>query len=359
MQNIAISIIIPFFNAKKFLPICLNNLSNINFKEKFEIILINDGSSDNSEKIVKNFSKIKLRLYSLPKNMGPGAARNLGIKKARGQYIFFLDVDDILDKNILSELYNKATKNKIDLIFCDRKWIENNKNLRKNKFAFPKNKIFNLTNIKKAMDRRFYDPLTAVGLFQTTGRLIKRSIIVKNRIKFEKKLRYLEDEAFEWDLLGYLKKIVYVHQQLYSYHLHNNINTGLSQGISNNFPISNFRIVKKHVEKSLLNKKFQKNKIKKIGNQGYIFLIVSSLISLSRSILLGKINKTKGLKKRDILIKNILLDNKVEMAVKNYKISKKESTEIIEAIKLKDSSLLKQACNIRAKKILNLRRREN
>ena len=110
---------------------------------------------------------------------------------------------------------------------------------------------FGNKEIKRAMSKRFYDPLSAVGLFQLTGRLIKRKIIVKNKLKFEKRLRYLEDEAFEWDLLGYAKKIIYIRKQLYNYHLHNNIGTALAQGILLNFPIFNYDIVKTHIKNSL------------------------------------------------------------------------------------------------------------
>ena len=88
-------------------------------------------------------------------------------------------------KNIIKELYDKSKRN-ADIIFAtenDRKF----KNLRKCKFAFKKNMYFGNKEIKRAMSKRFYDPLSAVGLFPLTGRLIKRKIIVKNKLKFEKR----------------------------------------------------------------------------------------------------------------------------------------------------------------------------
>jgi len=206
------------------------------------------------------------------------------------------------------------------------------------------------------MKKRFYDPLYSVGLFQLTGRLIKKSIIFKNKVNFEKRLRYLEDEAFEWDILGYINNAYYIRKQLYSYYLHNNISTGLSEGISKNFPISNFKLVREHIKKSLKNKKFKAEQIRKITNQGFLFLMISSLISLSRSILLKKISLKVGNKAKKKLIKNILSDSETKKALNDYKISKKESPEIIKAIKLNNPKLLNSSSAIRAKKIINLRR---
>ncbi len=357
MREITVSIIIPFFNSKKFLPNFLKDLSNIKFKKKFEIIFIDDGSKDDGCKIIMNYKKINKRLYSSSKNLGPSAARNIGLKHSKGRYILFLDVDDRIDKNIIKELYDKSERETADIIFCDRKWIENSKNLRKCKFAFKKNMYFGNKEIKRAMSKRFYDPLSAVGLFQLTGRLIKRKIIVKNKLKFEKRLRYLEDEAFEWDLLGYAKKIIYIRKQLYNYHLHNNIGTALAQGILLNFPIFNYDIVKTHIKNSLKQKRFSNENIRNISNQGYIFLIVSSLISLTRSILLGKINKKIGIKRLENLINRILSSKKIMTTIKKYKISKKESSKIINSIIQKNHFNLKNACLERAKEIINLRRK--
>ena len=356
LNQYCISVIVPFFNAKLHIEKCIKSLKNQDFNKSFEIIMVDDASYDTGKEKVKNLMDNNIRLFSLKNNSGPGAARALGLKKAKGEYIFFLDVDDTIEKSALSTLYKIAKKNNFDLVFCDRKWVENFKNIRKEKYAYSKNKFFNKIELKKSMNKRFYDPLYAVGLFQLTGRLIKRSIIVKNKITFEKKLRYLEDESFEWDILGYIRNAIYIRKQLYSYYLHNNISTGLSEGISKNFPISNFKLVKKHIEKSLKNKKFTRKNIKKIGNQGFIFLIVSSLISLSRSILLGKISLRSGNKAKTKLISNILSNSDVKAAINDYTISNKESSGIIKAIKFKLPNLLNSASTIRAKEIINLRR---
>ncbi len=354
-----ISIIIPFFNSEKFIYNCINSINKQTFKKKIEVIFINDCSKDNSLKILEKYQKKYFKIFSLKKNLGPAAARNVGIQKAKGEYIFFLDIDDLISKNTLSVLYDVAKKKNLDLIFSDRKWLENSNNLRKNKYAFPKNKFFDQLEIKKEMEERYYDPLRAVGLFQLTGRLIKRKIIIKNKILFEPSLRYLEDEAFEWDVLGNISSAAYIKKQLYSYNINPNISSGLVEGIVKNFKVKSFKIVIHHIKKSLIKKNFTKKKISEITSQAYIYLIISSLISLSRSILLKKIDHRVGEKKRFNLIKKIINDKKTEKALEYYVSSDKESYWIPKLIKWKLPNLLKIFCILRAKKILKIRRDSN
>ena len=82
------------------------------------------------------------------------------------------------------------------------------------------------------MKKRFHDPISTGKFFGLTGRLIKRSLIEKNKIRFEKKLRYLEDDTFMWDVLSHAKNVRYIKKQLYSYYIHTNVNTALSEGIN-------------------------------------------------------------------------------------------------------------------------------
>lgn len=97
-----VSIIIPIFNAERFITRCINSILNQNFKN-FELLLIDDGSTDNSADICNNFSKIDTRVKVFHKiNGGVGSARNLGLKHANGEYIFFIDSDDFILENSLS-----------------------------------------------------------------------------------------------------------------------------------------------------------------------------------------------------------------------------------------------------------------
>ena len=129
MQGIAVSIIVPFYNAKKNLASCVQNICNQKFNHNFEIILVNDGSTDTSYKKLKQKFKIKnLKLFSYKKNKGPAAARNFGLKKAEGEYIFFLDVDDKIERNTLFRspvaIEDRSTMN-VAFVFNDRSMDDN------------------------------------------------------------------------------------------------------------------------------------------------------------------------------------------------------------------------------------------
>ena len=84
-----ISVIVPVFNGEQHIERCINYLLNQSFKKKIEIILIDDASKDKSIELIKRFNIPNLKFYSLTVNSGPAAARNLGIKKANGEYLFF------------------------------------------------------------------------------------------------------------------------------------------------------------------------------------------------------------------------------------------------------------------------------
>ena len=207
------------------------------------------------------------------------------------------------------------------------------------------------------MEKRFRDPISNVGIFGLTGRLIKRSIITKNNIFFDENLRYLEDETFSWQILSRVKNIKYLKLQLYDYNVNPNINSALSEGLSKDYPISNFKIAKNYVKESLTNVGFDQKTIEHLSNQAFIFFIISALVSLSKSIALGKIDKSTSTFIKNDFINKIINDKEIQISVKDYIPSKLESFLIPLAIKIKSKLLLKYACTRRAKQILSLRRK--
>ena len=146
-QHFIISVIVPFYNAEFFLAESLNSLVAQNFNLPFEVIMVDDGSTDNSLSIIKKTNQSYIKVFSLPSNSGPAAARNLGLKKARGDYVFFLDADDTIEPDTLSSLYKSASEANADLVFCDSKWIEKNKNQRLNIFSFLKDTDIELDEV--------------------------------------------------------------------------------------------------------------------------------------------------------------------------------------------------------------------
>ena len=115
-----VSVIVPVYNVEKYISKCLDSLVNQTLKD-IEIIVVNDGSPDNSQKIIDKYIKKypnKVKSF-IKENGGQGSARNLGLEHSKGEYISFVDSDDWLDYDALEKMYNVAKKEKSDIVICD------------------------------------------------------------------------------------------------------------------------------------------------------------------------------------------------------------------------------------------------
>lgn len=113
-----ISVIVPIYNVEKYLPRCIESILNQSFKE-FELILVDDGSSDNSGKICDIYAEKDERVKVIHKeNGGVSSARNVGIKAVNGEYIGFVDPDDYIDREMYKNLYELCENNNCDIGIC-------------------------------------------------------------------------------------------------------------------------------------------------------------------------------------------------------------------------------------------------
>ena len=119
LDMIKVSVIIPCYNSENYLDRCLGNLLDTKFKD-FEIICVNDGSKDNTLKKLQEYAKKHSNIVVIDqKNQGQAVARNNAIKKAKGEYISFVDSDDFTDSTMLEKMYNIAKEQESDLVYCD------------------------------------------------------------------------------------------------------------------------------------------------------------------------------------------------------------------------------------------------
>lgn len=191
-----VSVIVPVYNVEKYIKKCLDSLVNQTLKD-IEIIVVNDGSKDNSVKIINQYlSKYKNIIYVEKKNGGLSDARNYGMKYAKGDYIAFLDSDDYVDKTIYKKMYNKAVEENADFVECDFYWVYTNKKKEDVGYIY-KNKKEMLT----------YARVVA------WNKLIKRDIIKE---KFPLKLNY-EDVEFFYKLIPNINKFSFVKEPLIYY----------------------------------------------------------------------------------------------------------------------------------------------
>lgn len=118
-NNIKVSVIIPVYNTEKYIRDAVESIIKQTLKE-LEIIIINDGSTDNSLQIIEELSNIDNRIFMYSQsNLGLSMARNAGILRAQGKYIYFMDSDDILEKDAMELCFNKCEEQQLDFVFFD------------------------------------------------------------------------------------------------------------------------------------------------------------------------------------------------------------------------------------------------
>ena len=209
---IDISIIVPIYNAEKYLNKCIKSLIN-QTKENLEFILVNDGSTDSSEEIIKSYKDKRIK-YFKNKNQGIGKTRNFGIKQAKGKYIMFLDSDDYLATNACEELFSKAEKDNLDLVINNFYRVEEETE-KKVEVIIPEFKDTPLKDNKRL--------LLDVNL-APWNKLYKRELLKKNKIQFVEDLKY-EDAPFVVEAMDKAKKIGHIKKFLNYYVIHKNSET--------------------------------------------------------------------------------------------------------------------------------------
>ncbi len=207
MDNVQISIIIPIFNSEKYLKRCLDSLTNQTFKD-IEIICINDGSTDNSLKILENYKNIDDRIKIINQNnQGQSVARNVGIKVATGKYIAFVDADDWVDKDFFEKLYDAAEKNNCDIAVGGI--------IRLHKFNKKFHLKFDQEIITEDVNKKF-EICDVPELSYVWNKIYKKEAFIKNNLKFEEGIFY-EDVILTPEILYTLGKLIAVPGTYYYY----------------------------------------------------------------------------------------------------------------------------------------------
>lgn len=206
-----ISIIVPVYNVQEYLGNCIDSILNQTFRD-FELILVNDGSTDDSLEICKHYKDIDDRICIIDKkNGGLSSARNAGLDIAKGEYIGFVDSDDYIHPQMYELLYNQIIKNKADISMCEFKKVsEFNKKELSDKVIL--NQEVEILNNKEAVFKLGENG--SVTYVIACNKLYKKSLF--NNIKFKEGIIH-EDEYIIHRLLYQVNKLVYIKQELYFY----------------------------------------------------------------------------------------------------------------------------------------------
>ena len=204
-----ISIIVPVFNVEKYISMCIDSILTQTFND-FELLLINDGSSDSSGEICDDFARKdnRIRVFHKP-NGGAGSARNLGLEKATGEWVTFIDADDWVSSNFIENLYKPIfSDNTIDFVQAGCTNYVNNE----------------IGEVEQVYDFYLSDnPVYVFNHFRglTVSKLFRLNNIIRtNNLKFDEQMHTTEDMAFTLDYILHIAKYCFIPEVGY-YYRHN------------------------------------------------------------------------------------------------------------------------------------------
>lgn len=219
MVSSLVSIIIPVYNSEKWLKSCLNSILNQSY-HNLEVILIDDGSKDNSAYICDDYEKKDSRVRVIhKKNEGVSIARNCGINTAKGEYIQFVDSDDIIHPQMTEQMVKIISEKKADVVMCGFLAIKEKEMLEYRFQDLSEVKVGEMTQ-KQALQ----NIITNEGFrgFPWNKMFRKEVLDVNEEIRFDPKIAICEDLLFCCEYLSKVKNVVYINEKLYGYVYHDN-----------------------------------------------------------------------------------------------------------------------------------------
>lgn len=221
-MNPQISIIIPCYNSVKYLERCINSVKAQTYSN-FEVIVVDDGSVDNTYEILNELTRMDNRFcVHRQVNKGVSAARNYGLDHARGQYIAFVDSDDWVEENWLSVLVGGFKACNVDMVGCNMTYrTEYCSKKEETKYAYEE-----INGTENALKYLFIHPLTwesdILGRPFVWNKLYKKSIIDQYGVRFDENTGIGEDYKFNYDYIKRCKKIMFNKEACYNYLQHPN-----------------------------------------------------------------------------------------------------------------------------------------
>lgn len=222
-----LSIIVPVYNVEKYIARCLDGLLHQDLTE-YEIIIINDGTPDNSMEYIEKQNKLHDNIIIIDQeNGGLSAARNTGIRHARGEYLFFCDSDDTIVPNCLNKLYEEAKKYKLDMLLFDADTIYEEQKIGAERYGYYRTGITEdivsgAQMLEECLKKKCYYASSCMYL-------INRDFVIQKRLEFFEGIIH-EDELFTPVALAQAERVVHRNWPIYQrYVREGSIMTGTSE----------------------------------------------------------------------------------------------------------------------------------
>ncbi|MBQ6560424.1 MAG: glycosyltransferase family 2 protein [Erysipelotrichaceae bacterium] len=204
-----VSVVLPVYNVEAYISACLKSIAEQDFRD-FEVLLVNDGSLDHSIDTAKDYlENTDLNWRTIEKeNGGVSSARNAGLKEAKGDYVVFVDPDDMLSRDFLSSLVNEM-KEETDFVCCSYQFI------KEQQVPEDVNDQKEILDRKELLDRFLKRTID----FVLPSMLFKRRFLLDNGLLFEEEIHFSEDQLYMWNVILHSNRIVYLHKKMYGYYL--------------------------------------------------------------------------------------------------------------------------------------------
>lgn len=260
-----LTVIVAAYNVEKYIEKCLESLVNQTYKN-LEILVVNDGSTDNTKKLIEKYEKEYENLKLLNKeNGGLSSARNLGLQNTKTKYVTFVDGDDYLELNTYEVIMKKIEEEKADLGIFNFK------------------KVYSQKIINSKLDKKIYNKNFLKYLFSKSAevdivvwnKIFKTDIILKNQIYFENRA-YFEDTGFIFRYLYFVKKVSLAELPLYNYIQRENSITKKFNPIIIDSCENTYKIIKEFYQKNNEYEKY-KNEIEDMYLRMKIYTLNNSL----------------------------------------------------------------------------------
>lgn len=204
-----VSVVIPAYNAESYLKRCLDSVLNQEFVE-YEIIVVNDGSTDSTAKIIDEYSQIYKQIIPVhQENKGVSAARNVGIEKSRGDWLVFVDCDDWIEPNMLHDLYSAVQMYTADLVMGKMYHCNGtNGQVKQHDLKEPLIECSQNPNCENSDEKAIVGYALRRGVaYSNLAKMYRKTIVLENHIQFDSDFCYCEDVMFNCKFMMHAKKI--------------------------------------------------------------------------------------------------------------------------------------------------------
>lgn len=324
-----ISVIVPVYQVEDKLNRCIDSILCQSFTD-FELILVDDGSPDNSGKICDYYAEKDERVVVVHKeNGGVSSARNKGLLLAKGEYISFVDSDDYVERDYLLSLYSYQQKLNADLVVCNFNLIEQNEiSFMSHPFNdgfFLKGDLFKSVLYTKILN------CDTVGFFSLWNKLFKINLIKENKIRCNESMSFGEDMLFIMDYIKFSESVIFITAALYNYERLENglfssykptfINDALKcynrivfdtqkYGSLLNLDFKYYYYIERYIRDVIKYEKYKRKKLKALYKNNTVIQIFSDVANIDRN----EQNK-RSLVDYELIIPRLVRDNKVDKAV--------------------------------------------